>query len=87
MFPSLAFAYLDPATGSLLLSSIVAIFASGIFFFRGVVYRLSFLVGNIRYGGGKYVFDLLYNAQERGFAPFGNEDDYFIRIIAKKIRI
>lgn len=46
------FAYLDPASGSLLLSSIVALFASLIFFLRGIVYKFSFLTKQIRYGGG-----------------------------------
>lgn len=33
-------AYLDPGTGSLLLSSIVAIFASFIYFFKNLFYRI-----------------------------------------------
>ncbi len=33
-------AYLDPGTGSLLLSSIVAIFASAIYFIKGFVYKM-----------------------------------------------
>lgn len=33
---------------------------------------------------GSGSFDILFSAEERGFAPYKNEDDYFIRIIAKK---
>ena len=43
-----AFAYLDPSTGSLLVSSIVAIFASAIFFIKNLFYKLMALVS----GGG-----------------------------------
>lgn len=38
-----ASAYLDPGTGSLLLSSIVAIFASFVYFFKNIFYKLSSL--------------------------------------------
>ena len=48
IFPNVLFAYLDPGTGSLLLSSIVALFASAIFFLKSVFYRLARIVG----GGG-----------------------------------
>ena len=44
-----AFAYLDPSTGSLLVSSIVAIFASAIFFIKNLFYKLMALVSG---GGG-----------------------------------
>lgn len=41
--PTLAFAYLDPGSGSLLLSSIIALFASFIFFIKSLFYKtLSF---------------------------------------------
>lgn len=41
--PTLAFAYLDPGSGSLLLSSIIALFASSIFFIKSLFYKtLSF---------------------------------------------
>ena len=46
---SVCFAYLDPGSGSLLLSSVVAIFISSIFFFKGIFYKISFLIN----GGGK----------------------------------
>lgn len=46
--PNLALAYLDPGTGSLLLSSIVALFASAVFFLKSVFYRLAHIMG----GGG-----------------------------------
>ena len=36
-----AFAYLDPGSGSLLLSSIVAVFASVVFFFKNLFYKLT----------------------------------------------
>ena len=48
IFPNVLFAYLDPGTGSLLLSSIVALFASAIFFLKSVFYRLARIMG----GGG-----------------------------------
>ncbi len=38
--PSIAFAYLDPGSGSLLLSSIVALFASALFFIKNLFYRI-----------------------------------------------
>ena len=38
---STCFAYLDPGSGSLLLSSIVAIFASAVFFFKGIFYKIA----------------------------------------------
>ncbi len=46
---SVCFAYLDPGSGSLLLSSVVAIFISSIFFFKGIFYKISFLIN----GGGQ----------------------------------
>ena len=36
-------AYLDPGTGSLLLSSIVAIFASFVYFFKNIFYKIASL--------------------------------------------
>jgi len=39
--PSVAFAYLDPGSGSLLLSSVVALFASIIFFLKNIFYKIS----------------------------------------------
>ncbi|WP_394951287.1 hypothetical protein [uncultured Helicobacter sp.] len=36
-----AFAYLDPGSGSLLLSSVVAIFASVVFFIKNIFYKLT----------------------------------------------
>lgn len=45
IYPSFVFAYLDPGTGSLLLSSLVAIFASAIFFIRGILYRVKIGIG------------------------------------------
>lgn len=47
--PSSLFAYLDPGTGSLLLSSLIAIAASGIFFIKNIYYRVFPLIN----GGGK----------------------------------
>ena len=38
--PSIAFAYLDPGSGSLLLSSIVALFASALFFIKNLFYKI-----------------------------------------------
>ena len=38
--PSLAFAYLDPGSGSLLLSSIVALCASAVFFVKNLFYKI-----------------------------------------------
>ncbi|MDY5950357.1 MAG: CDP-glycerol glycerophosphotransferase family protein [Helicobacter sp.] len=46
--PSIAFAYLDPGTGSLLLSSAIALFASAIFFFKSIFYKVISLTS----GGG-----------------------------------
>ena len=46
--PSIAFAYLDPGTGSLLLSSAIALFASAIFFFKSIFYK----VISLTTGGG-----------------------------------
>lgn len=46
--PIALFAYLDPGTGSLLLSSVVALIASGVFFFKGMFYRII----RITSGGG-----------------------------------
>lgn len=43
--PSTIFAYLDPGTGSLLLSSVVALFASGLFFIRGFLYQIKISLG------------------------------------------
>ncbi|MGX2982795.1 hypothetical protein [Helicobacter sp. 23-1045] len=51
-------AYLDPGTGSLLLSSLVAIFASAIYFFKNLFYKItSFSSQGLRFsltktGGG-----------------------------------
>lgn len=47
---STLFAYLDPSTGSLLLSSIVALFASLIFFLKNIYYKVVALLS----GGGGY---------------------------------
>ncbi|MGX2985108.1 CDP-glycerol glycerophosphotransferase family protein [Helicobacter sp. 23-1048] len=41
--PSVCLAYLDPGTGSLLLSSIVAIFASVVYFFKNLFYKITSL--------------------------------------------
>ncbi|WP_394981067.1 hypothetical protein [uncultured Helicobacter sp.] len=54
-----AFAYLDPGSGSLLLSSIVAVFASVVFFFKNLFYKLTspstFLSGGFSpRGGGEF---------------------------------
>ena len=54
-----AFAYLDPGSGSLLLSSVVAVFASVIFFLKNLFYKLTspsaFLSGGFSSrGGGNY---------------------------------
>ncbi|GAB0172774.1 hypothetical protein NHP164001_07900 [Helicobacter trogontum] len=38
--PSIAFAYLDPGSGSLLLSSFVAFFASMLFFVKNIFYKI-----------------------------------------------
>ncbi|WP_104731351.1 hypothetical protein, partial [Helicobacter rappini] len=46
--PSIAFAYLDPGTGSLLLSSAIALFASALFFFKSIFYKVISLTS----GGG-----------------------------------
>lgn len=48
IFPNVLFAYLDPGTGSLLLSSVVALFASAVFFLKSMFYR----VMSIATGGG-----------------------------------
>lgn len=48
-------AYLDPGTGSLLLSSIVAIFASFVYFFKNIFYRAKagrLGLSSIAIGGG-----------------------------------
>ena len=45
--PSIAFAYLDLGTG-LLLSSAIALFASALFFFKGIFYK----VISLTTGGG-----------------------------------
>ena len=54
VFAGVAFAYLDPSTGSLLLSSLVAIFASVIFFIKNVFYKIFSLVR----GGGNRLSQL-----------------------------
>ena len=52
-----AFAYLDPGSGSLLLSSVVAVFASVIFFLKNLFYKLTspsaFLSGGFSSRGGE----------------------------------
>ncbi|RAX53212.1 hypothetical protein CCY99_06245 [Helicobacter sp. 16-1353] len=40
LFQNTLFAYLDPASGSLLLSSIIAIFVSVAFFFKNLFYKI-----------------------------------------------
>lgn len=48
--PTLAFAYLDPGSGSLLLSSIIALFASFIFFIKSLFYKtLSFFKNGLSF--------------------------------------
>lgn len=37
---SQASAYLDPGTGSMIVSAIIGVFATGIYFFRGFFYKL-----------------------------------------------
>ncbi|RAX53193.1 hypothetical protein CCY99_06270 [Helicobacter sp. 16-1353] len=32
-----------------------------------------------------YIFKIIYSAEKRGFAPYKNENDHFIRILAQKI--
>ena len=49
--PSVCFAYLDPGSGSLLLSSVVAIFASILFTAKNIFYKIK---GLIIGGGGQY---------------------------------
>ncbi len=54
--PSIAFAYLDPGTGSLLLSSAIALFASAIFFFKSIFYKVISLTaegGGVKFKKGK----------------------------------
>ncbi|MWV62714.1 hypothetical protein DCO58_02695 [Helicobacter saguini] len=46
IFSGSAFAYLDPGTGSLLLSSFIALIASVIFFLKGSFYRILDLFKN-----------------------------------------
>ena len=41
LYPSVIFAYLDPGTGSLLLSSLIALLTSVVFYMRGVLYKFS----------------------------------------------
>lgn len=53
IFTSSLFAYLDPSTGSLLVSSIVALFASAIFFIKNIYYKIL----NLLSGGGGYKRD------------------------------
>ena len=36
------------------------------------------------YNAPTYCFKILYAKEDKGFAPFNGEDDYFIRIIARK---
>lgn len=50
------FAYLDPSTGSLLLSSVVAIFASFVFFLKSIYYKICFLIsgGKVRKDTNSY---------------------------------
>ena len=48
LMPCSLFAYLDPGTGSLLLSSAIALFASAIFFFKSIFYKVISLTS----GGG-----------------------------------
>ena len=56
MFVIPLFAYLDPGSGSLLLSSIVALFASIVFFIKNIFYKLlSFSPSALRYRGGGVV--------------------------------
>ncbi|TLD96019.1 hypothetical protein LS71_007170 [Helicobacter jaachi] len=55
MAPNAAFAYLDPGSGSLLLSSAVALFASAVFFVKNLFYKItsfSFGANPIIIGGG-----------------------------------
>lgn len=33
----------------------------------------------------KKEFNIIYSAEDKGFAPIGKEDDYFIRVIAQKV--
>lgn len=50
-FNQLSYAYLDPSTGSLLLSSLVAIFASFIFFIKNIFYKFLNILDLLRGGG------------------------------------
>lgn len=43
LIPHTLFAYLDPGTGSLLLSSVIALFASALFFFKSIFYKITSL--------------------------------------------
>ncbi|MCE3038237.1 hypothetical protein [Helicobacter anatolicus] len=51
LFSGEAHAYLDPSTGSLLLSSVVAIFASFIFFIKNIFYKVLNVLDYLRGGG------------------------------------
>ncbi len=57
-------AYLDPGTGSLLLSSIVAIFASAIYFIKGFVYKMG--------GGNRYKLALAKKLQKPNATHLAN---------------
>ncbi|STQ86750.1 hypothetical protein LS73_003450 [Helicobacter muridarum] len=57
--PNMAFAYLDPGTGSLLISSFVAIIASGIFVYKNIFYKV---IGIIRGGSIKRAKNTRNNA-------------------------
>lgn len=61
------FAYLDPSTGSLLLSSVVALFASAIFFVKSVYYKILSVLG----GGGlkhdKNVYSLVFYSEGKQY--------------------
>ncbi len=52
LFPEIAYAYIDPGTGSLLLSITVSIFATALFFIRGLVYKVKAIF--YRFRGKKY---------------------------------
>lgn len=45
-YPNALFAYLDPGTGSLLLSSAIAIIASAIFFLKSIFYKVISLINS-----------------------------------------
>lgn len=47
--PNATFAYLDPGSGSLLLSSVVALFASAVFFIKNLFYKIIALPFGIKY--------------------------------------